>query len=152
MAIIVFDSDAPVRETEISPSLVPSKSHMPFSNLQDMNGAPKAKLWLNLGYEANSRFVNLPIGIPVDTMKPAELKGQNEDWIKFQNARNQLLEGLQAMGAQLEPGQEIEIPNLVIKLRRVNGELDVTKEFNEYTVDLVSMLSMPAPQVHTETS
>lgn len=140
MAIIVFDSNGTASETEISPSLVPSKPNMPFGNLRE-NDAPKAKLWLNLGYEANGRFVNLPIGIPVDTMKPTELKGQNEDWIKFQTARNNLLAACQSIGAQLEPGQEIEIPNLVIKLRRVNEELDVTKDTNDYAADLMTMLA-----------
>ena len=28
---------------------------------------PSAKLWLNVGYDTNGRFVNLPVGIPVDT-------------------------------------------------------------------------------------
>lgn len=141
MATIIFDSNGTSCGTEISPSLVPSKPHMPFGNLQDMSDAPKAKIWLNLGYEANGRFVNLPIGTPIDTMKPTELKGQNEDWIKFQTARNDLLATFQAMGLQLEPGEEMVIPNLVIKLRRVNEALAITKGSNGYAVDLMTMLA-----------
>ena len=100
----------------------------------------RAKLWLNVGYEVNGRFVNLPIGMPVDTMKPTEVKGQNEDWVKFQTARNQLLEALQHYGMSLAPGEEVEVSTLVIRLRRVNEDLEVSKAENEYAVDLASML------------
>lgn len=102
---------------------------------------PKAKVWLNIGYETNGKFVNLPTGSPIDTMEPAEIRGQNEDWIKFQTARNELLKALQHLGAQLQPGEEMEVPNLVIKLRRANEDMEVASENNEYSVDLLSLLS-----------
>ena len=92
---------------------------MPFGTMQNApEQRDRAKLWLNVGYEVNGRFVNLPIGMPVDTMKPTEVKGQNEDWVKFQTARNQLLEALQHYGMSLAPGEEVEVSTLVIRLRR----------------------------------
>jgi hypothetical protein len=143
MAILDFTSTASA----------PAKTQrMPFGNMTNPTGdRPKAKIWLNIGYETNGRFVNLPIGTPVDTMEAAEIRGQNEDWVKFQTARNNLLKALQALGTQLAPGQEIEVPNLVIKLRRVNADLDVSKETNEYSVDFLSLLTKaPAVQQAAE--
>lgn len=118
----------------------------PFAGMTGVNQGdrPKAMIWLNLGYEINGKFVNLPIGIPVDTMEPAEARGQNVDWVKFQTSRNELLKALQGIGATLAPGEETVVPNLVIKLRRVNGELDVTKEENEYAVDFGALFAAPA--------
>jgi hypothetical protein len=106
---------------------------------------PKAKLWLNIGYELNGKFVNLPIGMPVDTMEHAEVRGQNQDWIKFQTARNALLDALKALGADLEPGGVTEIPNLVIQLRRTSEEMAVVvPENNEYAVDFKAMFGSAA--------
>lgn len=101
---------------------------------------PKAKLWLNIGYEKNGRFVNLPVGMPLDTMEPTKIQGQNEDWVKFQSARNGLLDALKAFGAQLTPGQEVDIPDLVIKIRRVNEDMQVEQDDNEYAVDFTGLI------------
>src|SRR5262245_25220734 len=89
---------------------------------QQQDDLPKSQLWLNVGYEANGKFINLPLGMAIDTMRPADTRGQNEDFVKQQSARNDLLKALQQLGASFEPGQEQEI-NLVVKLRRVNAEL-----------------------------
>lgn len=111
---------------------------------------PKAKLWLNIGYEQNGRFVNLPVGTPVDTMEATEAKGQNADWVKFQTARNKLLQALQALGDTLEPGAEIEVPNLIIKLRRTNENMVIAEDENEYAVDLLGLLSGRVPAMAAE--
>lgn len=121
-----------------------SNKRQPFGNLSNVSGdRPKARLWLNVGYDKAGKFINLPIGMPIDTMEPVEPRGQNEDWIKQQNARNELLKTLQALGASFAPGQEQEI-KLTIKLRRVNEELEVSKDENEYSTDLMAMLVAPA--------
>ena len=96
---------------------------------------PAAKLWLNLGYDANGRFVNLPVGIPVDTMELLPIRGQNEEWAQFQSARNQLLKAIQEAGDNLEPGAEVEV-NLTVKLRKVNEEIEVKAEDNAFAADL----------------
>ena len=96
---------------------------------------PSAKLWLNVGYDANGRFVNLPVGIPVDTMELLPIRGQNEEWAQFQSARNQLLKAIQEAGDNLEPGAEVEV-KLTVKLRKVNEEIEVKAENNEFATDL----------------
>jgi len=83
-----------------------------------------ATIWLNVGVPGpNGKFINLPVGIPVDTMKFLELRGQNQDWIDFQDQRNMLLEALQAKGDSLEPGQEIVLSGLELRLRKVGNEV-----------------------------
>ena len=96
---------------------------------------PAAKLWLNVGYDANGRFVNLPVGIPVDTMELLPIRGQNEEWAQFQSARNQLLKAIQEAGDNLEPGAEVEV-KLTVKLRKVNEEIEVKAEDNAFAADL----------------
>ena len=100
---------------------------------------PAAKLWLNVGYDANGRFVNLPVGIPVDTMEALPVRGQNEEWAQFQSARNDLLKAIQEAGDNLEPGAEVEV-KLVVKLRKVNEEIEVSKEDNPFAVNLSSLI------------
>ena len=100
---------------------------------------PAAKLWLNVGYDANGRFVNLPVGIPVDTMETLPIRGQNEEWAQFQSARNDLLKAIQEAGDNLEPGAEVEV-KLVVKLRKVNEEIEVSKEDNPFATNLSSLI------------
>ena len=100
---------------------------------------PAAKLWLNVGYDANGRFVNLPVGIPVDTMETLPIRGQNEEWAQFQSARNDLLKAIQEAGDGLEPGAEVEV-KLVVKLRKVNEEIEVSKEDNPFATNLSSLI------------
>ena len=99
---------------------------------------PSAKLWLNVGYDANGRFVNLPVGIPVDTMELLPIRGQNEEWAQFQSARNQLLKAIQEAGDNLEPGAEVEV-KLTVKLRKVNEEIAVNAEDNAFATDLTKL-------------
>ena len=84
---------------------------------------PRAKVWANIGYMKNGRFVNLPLGSPVDTMEPASVRGQNEEWVTLQNDRNEFLADLQTIGASMAPGEERELFSVVVKLRRVNDDL-----------------------------
>lgn len=108
-------------------------------NAQQATDRPAAKLWLNVGYDANGRFVNLPVGIPVDTMELLPIRGQNEEWAQFQSARNDLLKAIQQAGDNLEPGAEVEV-KLVVKLRKVNEELEVSKEDNPFAANLSSLI------------
>ena len=127
MGILDFDSAAKTNNTAAS-----GTGRNGRTQAQDR---PAAKLWLNLGYDANGRFVNLPVGIPVDTMELLPIRGQNEEWAQFQSARNQLLKAIQEAGDNLEPGAEVEV-NLTVKLRKVNEEIEVKAEDNEFATDL----------------
>lgn len=108
--------------------------------------APKAQVWLNVGYDVNGKFVNLPFGLALDNMQPEPVRGQNEDWVKLQTARNNFLKALTDFGLKLEPGQEEVVHNLVIKIRRVSKPLEVAAEENEYEVpNLVGLLAGNKP-------
>lgn len=100
---------------------------------------PKAKLWLNIGYMKNGKFVNLPMGLPLDTMEPAKVSGQNQDWNNFQTARNELLKALQNI--QLEPGASTEFTSLTIEVRHIADTVVVDRETNEYATDLSEMFA-----------
>lgn len=108
----------------------------------DANGQPlpQAKLWLNVGYMKGDRFINLPLGLPIDTMEPVEIRGSNQDWLKFNKARNDLLEALKGMIEKLGPGDEVDLPNLIIKIRRTQGEVAIEGE-NTYEADFSDLLS-----------
>lgn len=112
---------------------------LPFGGLQNQQDRPKAKVWLNIGYEAGGKFINLPVGLPIDTMEPAPVNGQNVDWVKQRTAQNALLDMLKKLGVELEPGQEQTIA-LQVRVRRVNEELAVEPAENEYTLDPAMLL------------
>lgn len=116
----------------------------------DANGnpLPQAKLWLNWGYLIADRFISLPLGLPVDTMQPRELRGSSQDFLKLVTAQNDLLTSVQNMIETLAPGDEAVLmeqtmPNGVVmqvRLRRVMGEVAVEGP-NDFAVDLGSLFS-----------
>ena len=96
----------------------------------------KTQIWLNIGYEtADGKFVNLPIGIPIDTMNKLQIRGSNEDWNKLSQARNKMLEKMQKFGASLAAGAEEEVHGLVVKIKRVAADAEVDPHHNEYLED-----------------
>lgn len=105
----------------------------------DRSQAPKAKIWLNIGYVAENiptadgngvedRFVSLPVGIPLDTMEKLPTNSRNQAYAQFQAARNDLYDQIMAAASQLQPGEDIVIGSqvatggLCIQVRRVNDE------------------------------
>lgn len=116
----------------------------------DANGnpLPQAKLWLNWGYLIADRFISLPLGLPVDTMQPRELRGSSQEFLKLVTAQNDLLTSVQNMIETLAPGDEAVLmeqtmPNGVVmqvRLRRVMGEVAVEGP-NDFAVDLGSLFS-----------
>lgn len=100
------------------------------TNGADREDGPKATLWLNVGYDSGvpeqddpskTRFVSLPVGIPVDTLKHVPANSRNSDYAKFQAARNDLLDQIVAAGNALQPGETATL-NLTIQLRKVEDE------------------------------
>jgi hypothetical protein len=88
----------------------------------------KANIWLNIGYEVEvqdtegvteTRFINLPMGLPLDTMEEVKTNSSNETFAAMQVAKNDLLKQLLGAAADLKPGQE-RIVNLQVQMRRVN--------------------------------
>ena len=89
---------------------------------------PKAQIWLNLGYEIQvptsdgtmeTRFINLPMGLALDTMEEVATTSSNEVFAAMQIAKNDLLKQLLAAAADLPAGGE-RIVNLQVQMRRVN--------------------------------
>ena len=89
---------------------------------------PKAQIWMNLGYECQvptsdgtmeTRFINLPMGLPLDTMEEVSTTSSNEIFAAMQIAKNDLLKQLLAAAADLPAGGE-RIVNLQVQMRRVN--------------------------------
>ncbi len=112
------------------------------------NEQPKAQLWLNIGYDVPAptaedpnatKFVSLPVGIPLDTMEPIKVNGQNADYNKFVDARNQLLASLIAGSASLAPGED-DLVNLSIQVRRVSAPATVDSANNEMAIADVKQL------------
>lgn len=95
---------------------------------------PRATVWLNVGYDANGKFVNLPLGLPIDTMEHITVRGQNEEWVQLSHARNELLKALQEAGDALEAGGEIDVP-LIIRIRKVNNEMQVDSATNPFSME-----------------
>lgn len=89
----------------------------------------KTIFWLNVGYEDpnSGEFIALPIGLPLDNMKPREVRPLSADptpeAIKFNQqveAGNYLLEALMKAAHGMKEGTAEKIPALSIQLRRVN--------------------------------
>lgn len=127
-------------------------TRMPFGDLSNPAGTTErvaSKLWLNVGYEVQTadgeiHFVTLPVGLPIDTMKTVQIRGQKEDWVQQAHAKNEFLELVQKFGAELKPGQE-ETVNFVVKIRRANEELDVSQKVNPYSIaNAAAMFAKPA--------
>lgn len=102
---------------------VPSAPVAPAARGRRDTAAPQAMVWLNVGYEANGRFVSLPIGIPLDTMNPAPETGNNADWVNFRKAQNKLLKFLLDTAAGLQPGGDELIEGLQLQVRRVGAPM-----------------------------
>lgn len=95
---------------------------------------PKSQFWLNIGYTVEvdvqqdgvtvgteSKFVSLPVGIPLDGMQALPVNSKNEEYAAFQTARNDLLNQLSEVATSLKPGEE-RIVKLEIQVRRVSAE------------------------------
>ena len=89
---------------------------------------PKAQIWMNLGYEIQvptsdgtmeTRFINLPMGLPLDTMEEVATTSSNEIFAAMQIAKNDLLKQLLTAAADLPAGGE-RIVNLQVQMRRIN--------------------------------
>jgi hypothetical protein len=129
-----------VNTADVATATFPRGGNRPFAGFATER--PRAKVWANIGYMKGDRFVNLPLGSPVDTMEPAPVRGQNEDWVTQQSDRNEFLATLQAIGNEMEPGEERELFNIVVRLRRVNDELEIKEPEGKLSqADLINLFT-----------
>lgn len=94
---------------------------------------PKAAFWLNVGYSVpveytdpttkqvvqDTRFISLPVGIPLDTMAKHTLKGSNAEYLSMLSASNDLWDQIMAVAAKMAPGEDHTL-QLEVQIRRVN--------------------------------
>lgn len=122
------------------------------NNNNNTQGKPefkKSTLWINVGYyeyltneetgEEEQVFVSLPVGIPLDSMKPA-MSVSNKRLAQIRDAQNKLLDAIQQYGLQnLEPGESKALPNFSIEIRKVAGEAHIEEGENPLTANLAKL-------------
>lgn len=108
------------------------------------NGAQQTRkpseFWINVGLptgvsDDKFSFLSLPLGIPLDTMNPVELRGNNQEFLEFRAAQNHLLEQVLAEAKKLGAGMSVELP-LMVQLRRISGD-PVVPTSNRFLQSLV---------------
>ena len=84
-----------------------------------------SKIWLNVGItlagageDGEDLFVSLPVGIPLDDMKPQQIRGSKESWVQLAQTKNALLEAVQKAGSQLEAGERQILSELSVEVYR----------------------------------
>jgi hypothetical protein len=115
-----------------APAAATASRRFAFGGMRDPSQPrPDSKVWGSWGYVSPTGFIDLPHGFAVDTMSPADTRGQNAEFIGFQESRNELLVQVQELCAELEAGEEIFIPanppvgTFAMKFRRVKDKLIV---------------------------
>lgn len=90
----------------------------------------KAKVWLNVGTMIDGVFIKLPMGIPLDTMKPNRLvritSDSTPDAQAFADAQllgNQLQQHLLNLAKSLKPGEKSVEMNFTVQVQVVNDEV-----------------------------
>lgn len=107
----------------------------------------KSQVWLNVGINlpmtkpdgtTENVFISLPFGLALDTMTKAEAKGNNTEYAHMVQAKNWLLEQLQAAGNKLDAGQATTINGLELQLRRVGEAVSVSPNENPFLASLAA--------------
>lgn len=102
------------------------------------------QFWINVGYEANGKFVSLPLGIPLDSLPEIKVPGpqtKNPEFRQLQQARRMLHEQVKKLMETLEPGDEGLLPKLQVQIRRIekNENVPMTEEeaaANPFALDI----------------
>lgn len=122
------------------------KSNAAKSGSATKDERPKTKFWINIGYDSGvadeqgiTKFVSLPVGIPLDNQERLPTNSRNQEFAAFQAARNNLVDQIMAVAEKLEPGEE-KMLNLQVQLRRINedqAELPVDENIFAKKLDLL---------------
>ena len=107
-----------------------------------------SQVWLNVGVtipgageDGADLFVSLPVGLPLDDMKPVVIRGTNQNSINLKQVKNMLLDELQKLGASMAPGQRRLVPQLDVEIYRVAQPEQVgTAESNPLIAGLFNAL------------
>lgn len=99
-----------------------------------------SEFWLNVGIMAGEEFISLPVGLPLDDMKPARANTNNAEWNQIAQAKNVLLEQLQQIAAHLEPGKEVTL-SLEVQLRRAAKNDEPAQDSNPLAAAVMAALT-----------
>lgn len=87
---------------------------------------PQAQHWLNIGKsmpvvnektgETETKFISIPVGIPLDTMEAMETNGNSKSWNEQVGVKNAILKFLQEGAAKLSPGEGELVEGLEIQI------------------------------------
>lgn len=146
MAITALDHAAANLTNTAGRSGRPAKPVIAVSN-NPTTERSNAQLWLNIGFTRDDgKFINLPFGIAIDTMKFIEFKGQNQDWINEQDQRNALLEALQIKGDGLAAGDDLLLDGLELRLLRVKEKVLPQTNRKQNVTDILALIEGRLPQ------
>ena len=105
----------------------------------------KSQIWLNVGINlpmpkadgtTENVFISLPFGLALDTMTKAESKGSSTEYAHMVQAKNWLLEQLQAAGNKLDAGQSQTIAGLELQMRRVGEAAQADPNQNAFLAQI----------------
>ena len=101
------------------------------SSAESKSNKPKDNLWINIGLyvtiDGEKVFVTFPFNLPIEHMQLATVPAKKSPYQTLQLLKNQLLAKTQAKGAELKPGESIELTGLTCRLTR-NATPDVASE------------------------
>jgi len=108
-----------------------------------------SQVWLNIGVnipgageDGKDLFVSIPVGLPLDDMKPIQIRGTNQHSINLKQVKNTLLDELQKLGAGMTPGDRKCVPQLQVEIYRVaKPEQTGTAESNPLLAGLFGAMS-----------
>ena len=98
---------------------------------------PSANLWMNIGVTLmvenaegvmEKKFISLPVGIPLDTTDPMEMRGSNKAWLEQVQVKNALLAFAQKTAASLEAGNGEFIDDFKVQVFKRNDATTAPKK------------------------
>lgn len=124
---------------------------------QDDNEFVPANYFLNIGIIVGegeeARFVSLPMGLALDTMREAKVSGTGE-FAQFKASQNDLLKQVIEVAGNLNPGESLMLEGncggLQIELRRRNTDTPATDDSNKYKVNFTGSAPAAATADATE--
>ena len=112
-----------ILDTLASQTTKPAATDKPAAPANDRK---PSEIWLNVGVnipgageDGADLFVSLPVGLPLDDMKPIVIRGSNQNSINLKQVKNALLDELQKLGASMTAGQRTTVPQLSVEIYRV---------------------------------
>lgn len=100
---------------------------------------------ITVGEGEEARFVSLPMGLALDTMREAKVSGTGE-FAQFKASQNDLLKQICEVASSLKPGESLMLEGncggLQIELRRRNTDTPATDDSNKFKVNFTG--SAPA--------